>query len=323
MVVIYHLTNQTSRLGLRFPDVTVLASGVDIFFVISGFIMWVTTAPRPQKTSVSFLRDRVARIVPLYWAVTSVVVLLLILVPNAFVTTVWDTNHIIKSLFFIPAIHPRTGHYEPTLIPGWTLNLEMFFYVVFAVSMAIGGRSIKARAVIVLVSLGCLVGLGVATSPDGILSFYTFSLIGEFEAGIGIGIVYLSVLRLPYAVGWLLLIAGCGGLLFTAVHPLGLGRAVEWGIPASAIVAGAVFGGPMSVRPLEQLGNWSYALYLTHLITLAASQRAWAVAFEGLPLLLFPFVAVVACVAVSALTYEWVERPLTARAKRILSSTSE
>src|SRR3954471_22053033 len=67
MVVFVHLDVQLKRLGYGTLDAPWLASGVDIFFVISGFIMWVSVARRPATSAGEFMRNRLIRIVPLYW----------------------------------------------------------------------------------------------------------------------------------------------------------------------------------------------------------------------------------------------------------------
>ena len=106
-----------------------LAAGVDIFFVISGFIMLVTSR---QTSPAEFMVRRLIRIVPLYWALTLLVSALLILKPELFRTTVVTAPFLIKSLLFIPYANPgHGGEVMPILTPGWSLNFEMFFYLIF------------------------------------------------------------------------------------------------------------------------------------------------------------------------------------------------
>src|SRR5262245_49156587 len=119
MVVLYHLRVPLERLGYGGAWPEWLASGVDIFFVVSGFIMWVTTfraAPSPG----TFYYKRIVRIVPLYWLLTSVIVMALLIVPSSVSSGRFELDHVITSYLFVPAIHPVTGKYEPVLIAGWT-----------------------------------------------------------------------------------------------------------------------------------------------------------------------------------------------------------
>jgi exopolysaccharide production protein ExoZ len=84
-----------------------LSSGVDIFFVISGFIMLISN--RNTRPGVFAVR-RVIRIVPLYWVLTAVTACLTLLYPQLFRTTVLSLEYFLKSLFFIPYANPGQGH---------------------------------------------------------------------------------------------------------------------------------------------------------------------------------------------------------------------
>ena len=121
-VVVFHAAE---RSGLNF---VVGAAGVDIFFVISGFVMWTLAATRPVSTW-AFYRDRLLRIAPLYWIVTLVMAVgaLAGLFPRIRLTA----DHVIASLAFVPHRSPSNGEIWPLLTQGWTLNLEMFFYLIF------------------------------------------------------------------------------------------------------------------------------------------------------------------------------------------------
>src|SRR5262249_55839896 len=113
-------------------DTTVGHAGVDIFFVISGFVMAVT-AGRANYPAGVFLQRRIIRIVPLYWAATFFTAGLLLIAPGLFRDNVVTLKHFLLSLFFIPHVSPDSAHdLSPLIKIGWTLNFEMFFYVVFA-----------------------------------------------------------------------------------------------------------------------------------------------------------------------------------------------
>src|SRR5229473_1548571 len=109
-------------------------SGVDIFFVISGFIMLVITAGK-EVTPAEFIRQRVIRVVPLYWLTTLLMLGCAVVVPTAFKTLQFSPAAVAKSLLFVPYDSLSfPGHAWPVLVPGWTLNYEMFFYGLFAAS---------------------------------------------------------------------------------------------------------------------------------------------------------------------------------------------
>ena len=104
--------------------------GVDIFFIISGFIMMYVT----ENNEKFFLIKRIFRIVPLYWILTLGVFILAIFVPDILNNTTANIEHLFKSLFFIPFDKNGTGHF-PILFLGWTLNFEVIFYFLFALSL--------------------------------------------------------------------------------------------------------------------------------------------------------------------------------------------
>nr|WP_232247679.1 acyltransferase family protein [Pseudomonas putida] len=111
--------------------------GVDIFFVISGFVMWVTTEGK-NKGIREFWVSRILRVAPLYWVFTCVLVAAALLMPSLFFNSrAVDPVFLLKSLFFIPALNPDVGDVTPVYTIGWTLTYEMFFYAIFGLSLAL------------------------------------------------------------------------------------------------------------------------------------------------------------------------------------------
>ena len=106
----------------------VLQGGIEIFFLISGFVIWTITADRPPSPG-AFLARRLARIAPFYWVVTTLVVLLLLAAPGWFQTLRLEPVHVLASYLFLPWMNPTPGvGIRPLVIPGWTLNYEIMFY---------------------------------------------------------------------------------------------------------------------------------------------------------------------------------------------------
>jgi exopolysaccharide production protein ExoZ len=129
--------------------------GVDIFFVISGFIMILTTSGE-ARSPLSFWRDRLVRIVPLYWLATfSLVGLSLIgLAPTGLHG--WDLQDLLASLLFIPEVR-ADGAGMPILFVGWTLNYEMFFYLLFGLALLLRNQLLSVVAL-----TGLFLGLAIA-----------------------------------------------------------------------------------------------------------------------------------------------------------------
>lgn len=152
------------------------ALGVDVFFVLSGFIMVVATHRRPV-TPWTFMRQRIVRVVPLYWLLTLVLVAAALALPGQFRSVVVDPAHVLKSLLFIPHDAPGApGELAPVLVPGWTLNYEMFFYACFALTLG------RLRWLVVL--FAGLATIGWLLQPaTAAARFYTSALLLEFVAG--------------------------------------------------------------------------------------------------------------------------------------------
>lgn len=329
MVLCYHINVQMERMGYHGWSPSSLASGVDLFFIISGFLMLVTTNGKKNYT-LSFYKKRMIRIVPLYWIVTSLLVFLMIFAPSTVQSGRPELWHIIASYLFLPAQHPVFPTIEPVLIPGWTLNYEMFFYFVWGlILLAPNGF----RAPIAGFFLTGLVVFGTLFPPSNVMMiFYTSTIIMEFIFGVIIGVWYLRGGPLPTFAGWPLLIVGFLALLcFNETPPQA--RFLFWGIPAALIVTGAlVLERADAVRKYPVfvlLGDASYSIYLVHGIALSAAGQIWRrLGLEGLPghLVLFIVFAIIVAVAAGVMVHLIIERPLlrlmTRKPPRVAESLS-
>ncbi|MGF6229941.1 exopolysaccharide production protein ExoZ [Inquilinus ginsengisoli] len=305
-----------------------LGAGVDLFFVISGFIMMLVSDPASGRESTPgiFLLRRFQRIVPLYWFYTLLLVVSAILVPSLLRWTTLTPDLVFTSLFFIPSFHPVNGLVQPLLSIGWTLQYEMFFYLCFA---AVLGLSLGARVVAMTVLFA---GLMVLTSAIGretaILSFLGNPIVFEFVAGMGVYWLYcrgwvtrraavpIAAVALPVVV-WLVG-SGTAAPLEDVLDRRWL-RAVVWGVPALLVfyVGLAIHDMPGAAgRALAKLGDASYSLYLSHVFVAAILGKGWAALGHG-PSSVFGALVVLPCCIVAALvSYSFVERPLGAMARR-------
>ena len=101
--------------------------GVDVFFVISGFVIYLIT----DSGHKNFFVKRLIRIVPIYWLFTIGISIIALLEPQLLRSASFDVTQIIASLFFIPYWTENAG-FAPILTLGWTLNFEMLFYLYIA-----------------------------------------------------------------------------------------------------------------------------------------------------------------------------------------------
>jgi len=247
-----------------------------LFFVISGFIMWVITHNRP-KSPKEFILKRIARIVPLYWFMTLITVVLALTVMQWIQVT---PEHVIKSLLFIPHENPwKPGNNWPILVPGWTLNYEMFFYAIFAACLFLPN---KKRLIAILSLLTGLTAIGLITNFENPISqVYTNPLLLEFVMGIVIAVIWLNnrTPKGPFAA--LLFFLGLGALLASAFIDTDVEkfRVLYWGIPSALIVLSSLnFVLPKHLdKTFLLIGDASYSIYLSHTIGLTFLAKAWTI----------------------------------------------
>jgi exopolysaccharide production protein ExoZ len=326
LVVFVHLERLAELAGLP-PGLTVFGnSGVDVFFVISGLIMVVTTSGRRQ-TPLGFLRNRATRIVPLYWAITFAVFAVALAAPSLLQSTSADPAHLLKSLAFIPYQRPD-GAMHPVVFVGWTLNYEMAFYLIFALGLMLPSR-LAGLAVSIAVLLAVALAGQVLQPKDPVLAFYTAPMILEFGAGMVLGALLVRG-RLPKAPawGWPAVGVGLAALAVMLAGPWlwpGADRALMFGVPAVVIVAGGLIaertGLVLQQGWIQLLGAASYSTYLTHFFcTQVVTKAAERLAGFG-PLLMWALVpvALLLVAMVGVLVHRRLELPLTELARRCIA----
>ncbi len=268
-VVYYHTTSEA---GLDLT-VSIGSRGVDVFFVISGFIIAYIGSTNQQQ----FFRRRLIRVVPFYWAATLFVFLVVLVFPNMLRSTHADVPHLIASLLFIPRDSIYADGVFPTLILGWSLNFEMFFYIVFALSLRISQK--WSPLICGAWILGFVAMFHAITTTSTALNFYARPIVLEFVFGIGVYYVFTwfdqrkARLAKIAAGKWLLLVLLATSVLVICLADYhegwGLPRHVYAGIPGFMIVLTAlllerIYGVTTKNRTIYLLGESSYILYLIH-----------------------------------------------------------
>ena len=241
------------------------AAGVDVFFVISGFIIW-TVGSRAESAPGVFFWRRLTRVAPAYWLVTGVVAVIAAFWPMFLPQVSLSTRHLVLSLLFIQH-HDPNGLAFPVLPPGWTLDYEAVFYACFTARPV---RAARLRFRLILAALGAIVAFGFADPP--IYGLGANPMMLQFAAGawlaqraqLGRSPILPEIGAALAAIGLALLAAmGLTGLRSDLWRPL------LWGVPAAMIVAGALALEPVRAlsrrRALVALGDASYAIYLCHL----------------------------------------------------------
>lgn len=322
-VVAYHclirFLHPADPLGRSYLDLP--SGGVDLFFVISGFVMVHTT--RDDETSAWFATKRIARIVPLYWLATLVVIALVMIRPWFFSEAQLTPDAILSSLFFIPHAD-ASGQAYPILGVGWTLNYEMMFYTLFAISLMLP-RSYRLPGVVALISLVWLTAnLAGANLPDQsvIAHFYSKPILFEFAAGCVLAHALRNASVIAFVRAnpvWPFALAGLAGFaILPAIVPLDQPSILRYGLPAFLLVFAAAAQDLHRTRApetvLTQLGDASYSAYLLHpIIIVIAAQVVIAVMGNGIVAeLILLAIVLVATALVSIASMRVFEKPTAA-----------
>jgi peptidoglycan/LPS O-acetylase OafA/YrhL len=327
-VVYFHATSE-SGLNLT-PNIG--SHGVDVFFVISGFIMARVGARAPER----FLVRRLARIVPFYWTATLAVFAAAVLAPHLLRSTRPDVTQLLCSLFFIPRETSYAG-VVPTLVLGWSLNYEMYFYVVFAAALVMAPRSAPIVSALAIVMVA--VAIGASRVAHASVTFYARPIVLEFVFGICAFYVFTAAERhLDWfakrpgirTVLWITAVVAALSIGIEEAHGgFGLPRIVAAGLPAFALVLSAlllerVYGVRATSGVVFLLGESSYVLYLIHPYVLYGILRALLPNphhFSPITTAALVIALLAVAAAAAVVIHVWFEKPLmTALRGRVLAS---
>ena len=302
------------------------ASGVHIFFVISGFIMVYTSfygKDIARFSASKFLFRRFFRIYPIYIVYCALYLAFYHVVLG---TSPLSWGELVGSLALFP------GDSSRIIGPGWTLGFEVYFYFCFSIAMMIGmRRGILALTIFFLLSI--IVRPLADTSQHQVFVF-TNSLLIEFLMGAWVGYAVASGVTLGnFLSKTMIVVALCGFLagIFFGFHRLP--SVVTWGVPSALLVAGLVFSEsngyvPQLIKKFAPLGDSSYSLYLLHVLLLDAAvlavmtssvalvehiQRAGAIEMIAICSALSVY-----CIVVAHFSYQLIERNLVNGLRHLL-----
>lgn len=291
--------------------------GVDLFFVISGFIMWSIGRAAPRAPG-QFLLRRAIRVIPPYWIATLCWAGLMLGSGVAWIVV--TPAHLLQSLFFVPHWSPTFPEtFWPLLVPGWTLLFEMYFYALFALTLLAPPRwrlPLLCGLLLMLVAVGAMLH-----APSAVLQAYTSPLLLEFLAGCLIAELWRRGMSGLWRGAGLI---GAGLLVLLLLAPMAVPDQTSWGRPMTfGLAGGLIVCGALCLERhwpemplLERLGDASYAIYLFHLFVLQLLAQIWAqlpvvhslagaIAFIGLSL--------GASSALGLTLFLWMERPIQRR----------
>lgn len=251
-VVIHHALSLFPFMNFRAG-----AAGVDLFFVISGIVMSISITEKTKP--LEFFVRRVIRIAPMYWIATTIAVGYFILRYDMSIST----NHIVSSYLFLP---PPAEFFFPILYPGWTLNFEMFFYIILSVLLIIN-KNTTYTAICILLAIGSL-SKNLSGAPG---AYYLTEGIAEFATGLIIGQLIKSGYRPKKAPSVILIASSIA--IFAVNNTFKAEGFLAWGIPSALLIIGCLgFDSSkfMKSKIVQFFGEASYSTYLFHALVIWA-----------------------------------------------------
>lgn len=290
------------------------ALGVDLFFVISGFVIYHATVDK-HISPTRFLVMRLIRIVPAYWFFTLTTAIVLHFSAKFIPLTQLEIGFLLKSLLFIPASNPSGIGFFPLLTPGWSLNFEMVFYVIFALALLVSN---SYRFLVLFMGITFLQLIAPALGSPWI--YFHNTIVFEFLLGVAVAVMYRK--------GWLnsLSIAHSVFLLLIAIATIAIkGGAHHYlfaGVPCALIVIAALAQEQHFVKKsfFIELGNWSYSTYLCHLLVLSAAN--YLLVTYALPINMILVLVVMTVLLLSMTSFTLIEQGSSAWLKSKLNRWS-
>jgi exopolysaccharide production protein ExoZ len=310
-VVFGHSVTMRTGMGISIPvanaTVGIFQCGVDIFFVISGFIIASTAseigAQDGRRGVIRFAYKRAARIYPVYW-----VVLAIAIVVSYWVAT--GPGHLTAHLNFRHVFLAQANNWF--VPPAWTLFYEMNFYAAIALCILLSPKYIIELAVLGVCALAIL-GLSPLPRLPGVMGS---PLTLEF----GFGVIIAFITRRGIKQLGPICLFGSGMLFALGAYcevmekPVSeTTRLLTFGIAAALLIysiVAAELNGTTFSRALQYPGDISYSLYIWHFLifTILATPAASAY-LSWLPGQVQISIWIAAVVVVSAVSYEIIEKP--------------
>ncbi|MBS7816120.1 acyltransferase family protein [Wohlfahrtiimonas chitiniclastica] len=279
--------------------------GVDLFFIISGYLMFMINDKKPRSPC-AFMLNRIERIVPMYWFLTLSLFMIYHLIPAFFSDMEYGFGKLISSLSFV-SMH---FHYDfPALYVGWTLEYEMTFYALFALTLCMTMTQYKRWCVLTFIMIVCVVfGLYRSVALEFILG-------GAIFIGMQWGRTKFSWYQKH--VYWLLfLLSFC--FVMIVPKPNDAWRFMIWGIPAAIMFISILLVNDLKSKVLQQLGNASYSIYLMQVPMLPLGIKAFAQWMPNTDGLIVFLVLTILSILAGYICYWVIERPLNAFCQYLL-----
>jgi len=295
--------------------------GVDLFFVISGIVISSVTVGKfdSAANAGTFIYHRFARIFPVYWIYTTVILVAYLFNPGWINAGSGHRANIVASYLLVPT------HRDMLVLQGWSLSYEIYFYLVFFLLLFVSER-VAHRFLIGWAAVIILLNVTGAISFQPVLWVLTSPAVLEFLAGCFIFYIYRSS-RLHPAVGvglvaaaflWIAAVVAYNAHVHLwdvdAIEGRGWVRIPLYGTFAALLLLGAMelerSGIVRYFRVFESIGDWSYSIYLCHIIVIGVVSRMLVAFVVHDSILVIGLVSLPLVLVTGYLSYTWIERPL-------------
>ena len=305
-VVLFHIIltastyNQNTNLLLLIDNFGL--SGVDIFFVISGFIITYSQSINKKKIS-DFLVLRFIRIIPVYWFLTFIFALLFFFFSSSFRVRTINLEHVFYSFFFVSNISLSA---PPVIIPGWTLEYEMIFYFLFSISLLI--KNLKLKFIYLFISI--------SLTAFFLKEFKMF----EFLFGIICALIYLNC-HISKKNSFIILFVSIIFFFITIVNKSFLYNYFIWGFSSFLLVLSLIYLPQIKSQIFIYLGNASYSIYLIQIFTIPIFYKLSSKFLLKLNSDIVALICLLFSVITGCLLHLFIEKPLIHSLKKTLKTT--
>jgi exopolysaccharide production protein ExoZ len=316
MVVLFHFMN-SGVFNNTWPALVValyeyLTFGVDVFFVLSGFIITLSVYKNNSRVFIRrhFIISRFIRIYPVYW-IFFILLAVFFSLPNVN-AELGGLEYLLKSFFLLPVFNEDLKFY-PLLYVGWSLVFELYFYFVFSLSYS---KSLRKMIASLLICLGLLYQLGDFISYEPLKYLLQSNLILEFFAGVLMFFLYqskywISVIKMKWFVAPILACALVIIFILYKESDIQLRLAFSTTILIFFLLFDRI---TFNSKTLVSIGDASYTLYLSHAIIQMAYSSLWKRDLL-MPPAGFEIFAVIgsafSCILFALYFYKYIEMPMT------------